>query len=71
MKVQFLIDNKKSWIISFIKNFIIRNKQKYKLSLIHNHNSIKKSDITFIGSHVKTGRRYWGSSNKTDTYLEL
>ena len=29
----------------------------------------EKSDITFIGSHVKTGRRYWGSSNKTDTYL--
>ena len=47
MKVQFLIDNKKSWIISFIKNFIIRNKQKYNLSLIHNHNSIKKSDITY------------------------
>lgn len=53
MKVQFLIDNKKSWIISFIKNFIIRNKQKYNLSLIHNHNSIKKSDITFILSSLK------------------
>ncbi len=52
MKVQFLIDNKKSWIVDNIKKFISRNKQKYNLSLIHNHNNIKKSDITFILSSL-------------------
>lgn len=53
MKVQFLIDNKKSWIIKYIKAFINNNNLGHKFILIHSQNLLKKSDITFILSSLK------------------
>ena len=42
MKVQFLIDNKKSWIIKYIKAFINNNNLGHKFILIHSQNLLKK-----------------------------
>ena len=53
LKIQFLVDNKDSWIIEPLSKYIKLLKVNYNVKFINNHNQIEKNNFLFILSSLK------------------